>query len=747
MNSAASASPVPRRQARGPLFAAGALIALLAANWGAAVARFAVNGLYWDQWSFFDPLFDEKGLFSVFTQQHGPHRQGLAFVLTSFVLRLSAWDLRVEALWIASWLVVAAVLMLVWKWRLTGRVGWSDLWLPLAALALRQYETVLIVPNLSHSVFPLVLLLVAAVVATRPLTVGRWAALGVIGGLAVFTGFGIFVWAGLVWLAVLRLGRAWRERSRQPEAWRAPLVGGLVLLGALARFASGYRFDPASAGAEFPHWPLSDYPWFVVRMLASRMDLVGGTGLGNAAGALMLLGGGAAWAHATWRVWREEAPSVARMAAVLLLTTGLSYAFFTASGRVHLGVAAGEAPRYTSLLVSLWLGLLAWAAAAERRAGMVVAGLLGWAMVVAPWCELRHREWRDWPGTLGLSTESRAAIDYANSRKIAWLAAWEETGDWRVAEQRQPEGIHPELATVQPGPKIDFLRRHRLSFAADLAVPQAWLPWWNPLGVTWVKALGGEHEQWMGDEAKLWIEGRENGFLNLRVAWLAPALEPADAALALTLAGRTARVTYPEMLAGVSVPAPTERSLLIYRSLVGVAPLDPPRDPRAGSFLVVEPTLSARPAYAVRWWATDDAGGLWPDEATLDLAEGFYGWEENGAFGWTAARLAVDVRSREARWLNLFIESRFGPINTGPVRIVIDGTATEVPWTPEGIRRSIELPGGRAHRIELINPAGARSPLAIGESGDARDLALKLRRITLDDAAVFPPLAGGGPAP
>jgi len=87
-----------------------------------------------------------------------------------------------EAWWGAAWLVVMAVAMLAWTLRRTGRLHWRDLWL---ALAMRQFETVIKVPNLSPAVFPVVLLLAMGWIMAKPLGRAQWTAVGGIGLIAV----------------------------------------------------------------------------------------------------------------------------------------------------------------------------------------------------------------------------------------------------------------------------------------------------------------------------------------------------------------------------------------------------------------------------------------------------------------------------------------------------------------------------------------------------------------------------------
>ena len=721
------------RIGRGLVIAVVGVIGLLALNWVLAVARFQVNGLFSDQWNLSDAILRGDGPLALFTWQHGPHRQGLAFVFTSWIWGWSGWDTRIEALWGVVWLVGAAGLMVGWKYRLSGRFTWVDLWLPMAALAMRQYETIITTPNLSHSVFPLVLLMVAAWGLARPMTKASWLGVGLIGAIALFTGFGIFVWVGLAWVIALQLGRVMRM-----DIWRGGMgaaIGGAVLAMALGCFLWGYALNSASSGATFPHWPLGDYFRFVVVMLASRMDLTGGTPTGYGAGAVLLMVSIAVLAHASWRVSRDEHPAPALTSAAMLLAAGLGYAFFTAVGRVHLGVEAGEAPRYTSLMVACWLGILAWACESDRAVWRIGAALLGWAMVVAPWIDLKERELIDWPGTMGMSDATRIAIEYSNNQKIEWLSVWEETGDWRAAEAAVPQAIHGQAEEVKMGEKIEIMRAHRLSFASEPEAPLAWLPWWNPTGVTWVRAMGGVKQQWMAEEAILLIDGRDAGYLNLRVAWQAQAM-PEDSALEIKLGDHVARMSYREMLDGVSIPASTQRQKLTFRTLSGVVPLDPPNDPRLGSFLVVEPTLSVKPNYQVRTWA-EDAAGLWPEES-LVVREGFHGWEENGAFGWSDARLVVAARSWETSYLNVAIESRFAAVDGGPVYVSINGESHVLPWSEEGLSFSVEMVGGKSHEIVLENSAGAQSPAAVGNSSDARKLALRITRLSLDDRNAYP---------
>ncbi len=722
------------RQTRGPLIAAGLVIGLLALNWLAAVARFQINTLFWDQWDFCSPLFQEQGWLELFTRQHGPHRQGLAFVFTSWVMELSGWDSRVESLWIASLLVVAAVLGVVWKWRLTGRFGWFDLWIPLGALAMRQNETVIVAPNASHGVFPLVLIVLAAIVLARPLDRAvSWLALGLIGLVALFTGFGIFLWVGLGWVAGLRI-----LRGALAKDWRAVwriVPGLLVLVGAAVWFGWGYVFNPASPGATFPHWPVTDYPQFVMLMFASRMEFAVPTATAYWAGAAMLALTTGAVVQASVRVWRDEEVLPGPVGAAALLMTALAFAWFSAAGRVHLGPEAGLAPRYTPLMFAAWLGLGAWVTGFARRWPRLLIVVVGWAMVVQPWADLRERELADWPGTLGMSMESRGAMMGTQGVKTAWLLAWQDTGgNAREATRREPLGMHPDPEAGELMNKMAYLQEHHLSFFREVDTPWAWLPWWNPFGITWVKSAGGEGAHWIGDEAVVLMDGRRGGFLNLRTQWVAPDFGP-DHPLEIQVGEHRARLDYEAMSQGISLPAPRHRTVLTLRSPDGTVALNPPGDMRQGSFQVADPVLSASPLYARRGWMMDTPG-LWP-ERTLDVVAGLHNWENQRAWVWTQAELHLQCRVLEPSYLNIEIGSRYPAVDQGPVRLKVDGEVRELAWKPDGLQLSIPVVAGRTVEVELINAAGARSPREAEGASDGRQLALRLTHLSLDAEAAY----------
>lgn len=716
----------------------GLVIALLALNWVAAVARFQVNGLCWDQWDFCAPLFRGGSWLDLFTVQHGPHRQGLAFVLTSWVMRWSQADARVDSLWIVAQLVVSAGLVLRLKRQLTGRLGWRDTWLPVAGLALLQYENVIVVPNSSHSVAPLLLLLLTSAVWLRGRDGWREPVTGGLALLATFTGFGFFV--GLAWSALLALTVARRIVAREWRALGPAFVGLGVAAAGWAWFAHGYVFNPASDGYVFPHEPLTDYPRFMALMLAARFGWEAESAAAYAGGGVMLLAMMAGLGWSGGRLARGVGGRIEGVAAVMLATC-LGFVAFAAVGRIHLGIDAGMVSRYTVLTFTGWLGLGAVAVAADRRWLAIGVGLAGWAMALGPLAGLSRAGGTAEPGTIGLSAAQVADMSQLENRKAQWIDVLLRTGDWREAERRVPGAMHPQPEASDFDRKIAWLRERNWSWFAEVGPARRWLPWWRAESVTWLESTGGAGDRWIGEAGRALVNPGAGTFLNVQVLHAVRELGETPTVV-IELDGATAAVALTDLRAGISLPVSAAEHELTLRSPAGAFPLNPPADTRRGAFFVGEVSRSAAPRFA-RWGWARSGEALQPIQA-WHIVDGFWGWEADGAFGWTGAQLQVECTVLEPAFLNLRIGGRYPAVDTGPVVVVLDGAEHALsPQSAGGYAVAWAVPpDGQPHMLTLFNRAGARSPQQTGESDDGRALALKLTRLSLDEQPAGPLLGG-----
>lgn len=672
--------------------------------WG--VARFQVNGLWGDQWSFYTPLFEGAGWAEIFNWQHGPHRQGVAFLLTAGMLEFSQWDARIESLWIYLQLVAATGLALNLKRRFAGSIQLSDIWIVVGGLSLISYETIMLVPNASHSVFPLLGLMVLANIWPENWTMrrGTWVGLAVV--LLVFTGFGIFpaVLAMLLLVvSVIRGVKTGFDQSTRATIWAGiiALVGGLL-------FARGYVFSPSSEGFAWWGQEMSDYGRFVLLMLASRGGWDGESVAAYGYG-LVACGVGLCALAAALKLLLANADRRKGEVVVLLIGTTFAFALFTTLGRAHLRIDAGMASRYMALLLPLWWGAdLVVSGSARKWARHGVTGL-GMIMAVGPWVYLVNRPPVDWAGTVGMRDGDLRNLRSFQSGKIAWIANYQLTRDWRIAEGRWPGGVFPFLETYPMDERIEFLEEHDLSFTAGAAGSLAWLSWAPDREVRRIPQGGKQGSAWI-------LRPRIDGFLNFRVR---PTEGPSEG-WGVRLGERRDEIDFEDLKEGVSIAVDSGDAWF---------ELEWPESARFEA-----PTITPDPAHSSWGWRD---GTLQRDRA-LRIITGFHGWEEAGAFGWTTHRLEAEVLANAESFLNVRLDSRFDAVDTGPISLQVGSRTWEFTSDVLKLGVSLRLPESSGDEtLVLANAAGARSPAELGLWDDERKLALRLAALSISKTAFY----------
>lgn len=728
--------PSPKRpHRRFTLWILSAVTLLLTLNWVAAIARFQVNTPIWDQWDFFNPLFENKSAWDLFTLQHGPHRQGLSFVITSWIMAASHWDTRIESLWIVSLLVVSAALALRLKYQLSGELSWRDAWIPVVVMSLAQWGSVIGVPNASHSVFPLFLLLAATNLWLHPARIVFAPALGLIAVAAIFTGFGLF--AGLMLTALFAEECRHNLLSREKSKLLPPAIALFFAVLGWIFFAHGYRFDPASDGYHFPHHPLADYVKFATLMLAYPLGFDEAAPTAYIAGGLALSAGISAFVAVFFDCLFRSRTSPHKQVSLLLLGSALAFIAFTAVGRVHLGVAGGMASRYVTLLAPLWLGIGLWAHSFRAPLPRRIITLLAWTIALTPLIATRHRPPGDWPGTLGLSEPSANSLKDSAAEKIAWVSAYLQSQDAAVTDRAVGALIHPNGAALQP--KLDWLKARQLSFFSSLNRPDAWHPWHKENRTTWLSPYGEENgERWMPAEARLWIHAARAGFIAFRVTQSATSLPP-DARLELDHQGHRGSEAAVFLGDEIGLPVAAGEQIITLRSTGGAVPANPPHDTRSVSFRLARPRFSEFAADSE--WTLNSAPTQWSPRHRWRIVSGFHGWERPADYAWTDAKLVLEVETTEPVFLNVQIETRYAAVAHGPIAIACNGHSFSLPLNDN--RAAFSFPIAAANGLQQVtvsNPAGAAAPQQLGLSRDSRMLALKVSVLTLTRSSRFDPI-------
>lgn len=400
------------------------------------------------------------------------------------------------------------------KWKLSGRLLLRDGWIVLLGMSLQQYESVLITPNASHSIFPLSLVLLMANVWMSENVLLRYLVAGCGAFVLAFTGFGLFgavTMAGiLAWTTVQHVRRG--ERFHSWIAGVASVVAIAGLLAFLADFFAISEFDRPWAG-------IGNYVRFIVLMLLGPSGLRG-TGtmyllLGGVLGTTLLLTiVPLLW---SWICSRDRDP--ARDVLILLLGTGTLFVVAASMGRISGGDGGGFASRYQPLMLLLWLAVYLASIRVGRPALNKTVTALVWLLTLPTYGAVLSRPLSAWPGTTG--ADERQLRDYWEHglAKQAWVDHYLKTGEVNGAEAMSLAQVHPSPESTQLEAKLSFLRSRHLSFFQDQQKGTSYLPWVNDLVVVWNQMLPAYNQpHHVTHRAELTMVVRQPGFAVIPVS-------------------------------------------------------------------------------------------------------------------------------------------------------------------------------------------------------------------------------------
>jgi len=428
----------------GPTLAVAAVVIALGVRYFHFIWKYSVNVLYFDQWDFLTPLFEERtGVVSLFLRQHGPHREGLGLVADKILYLATGWNARAESFMIGGVIFGAMLLALLLKRTLLGRLTYSDVVIPFIFLSLVQFETLIGTPNAAYSGIPLLLILLYCLTLLQRRFVLKYALLLLINFLLIYTGMGIFMGAVTIGILSLECYRRLRHWSTVPLL---ASIGALVAASAsLASFFISYRFRPAVVCFEFPYRHLMAYPRFVAIMSASFLGPTGPMVLLTAAGIVIVIFSLVVLGVQFLQLATGEQIQEVHLVITALLAYGLLFLANTAVGRVCLGPEAALASRYTTLLVPLFLALYLYLASLPASALQKIM-VAGFVIVMVP-------------GALRLHPAAR----WFSDGKRAWVSCYVRTEDIEYCDQSTHFKIYPDPPHTGLKQKLDYLKARRLN--------------------------------------------------------------------------------------------------------------------------------------------------------------------------------------------------------------------------------------------------------------------------------------------
>jgi hypothetical protein len=408
------------------------------------ISDYAVNVLFYDQWDFLSPFFKgNPGLGQLFLYQHGPHREGLGLIVDRFLYPATHWNTRAESFFIGGCIFAAALVALLLKYRLFGRLSYGDIAIPLIFLTTAQYETFIGTPNAAYSGIPLLLILCYCLAFTARSYQLRYALCLLLNFFIVFTGFGVFMGPVTIGMFALQCYRRVRGASVIPLG--ASVLALLLAIASMGAFLVNYQFQPAVACFVFPDPHLLAYPHFLAVMAARFFGVATSLSLAAIVGIPIVLCAAGISAVLASKLLSKGNLGNIHLIAAILLAFSILFAVDTAIGRVCLGTTAALAPRYATLLIPGVAGIyfyLQTISADGIRRGITSIFIL---LLI--------------PGCLNVD----AGADWYADGKRAWVECYLRTENISECDKSAGFVIHPYPDQTGLKEKLDYLKARQLN--------------------------------------------------------------------------------------------------------------------------------------------------------------------------------------------------------------------------------------------------------------------------------------------
>jgi hypothetical protein len=427
----------------GPTLACAAVFVALCVRLFLIADRYSVDIFFGDHWAFEDAtLFQKHSWLEIFRWQYGPQRQGLGGLLLKTLEPLIHWNQRYETFGLAGVIACACLAALWLKHRLFGRIGYSDVIIPLLFFTPVQYEILLGANNPSHG--PLPLLLVVLYCLAWTIANNRWKHITVLvlNLLLIYTGFALFM--GFITPLLLALD-FYQHRKK------LVLISLAIAVVSMGSFFIGYRFD--SSVECFSPQLQGDLHYFVyivfmfssfVKIYPTQSTVVPAILMGS--GLLLIASVTAATCFLKLR--REGLGSTKPLVTSVLLGYSFIFCAAAAYGRTCLGLV--PASRYMTYMILAFLGLylasLSTKCNIQRREFVCVVLFL--SLLSSAW----------------ISGEEERKMSTLSQQRRTWRECYLSTHNIGQCGARSGSFIYYIQEPSDLKPKLDYLERHRLSF-------------------------------------------------------------------------------------------------------------------------------------------------------------------------------------------------------------------------------------------------------------------------------------------
>jgi hypothetical protein len=418
--------------------------------WLGYVLYFAAAAPFWDAWDFNSPIFNQDSLLSVFTYQHGPHRQGLGGVIQYAALDLFKYNFKIIS-WLALCMIYLASFFYISTLRSYNKKNLNFIY-PLVfifSVSFIGFEAITLNPNISHGSLPF--LLVAIIIylqSTKPLKNWMNGLIPLLLFLATFTGFSFIFTFPFLLFSVLYF------YFTKVNKFYYLILFLTFLLSCL--FFVNYNFNNSavSCSAVFDFKLLPQYFWFTVKIL--MIPLFGGSlfkinqsifSLFAVVYFLILL-----YVSIRTLLNFKKYPKISSVILSMIMYS-LSYGFISAVGRLCLGSGAEFSSRYHFYMIPALFAIFIFFANFSTRITFIFPFFLGRALAFSLLI-----------ANLLFISDTFKYESHHKNLKASWLDCVRNSSDINLCGKRFP--IYPDSHVIESRVKI-FLERSKVSSATN----------------------------------------------------------------------------------------------------------------------------------------------------------------------------------------------------------------------------------------------------------------------------------------
>ena len=318
-------------------------------KWFILIDIYSVNVLYYDLWDLYGIFFNKYSLTDLYILQHGPHRQGIGFILTSYIDELSGWNTKWISITIGILTASSSVIYLIIKKKYFDKITLIDVIIIVLIVTPTQYGVFANTPNISHGAMPVFLIslfFLALFIKNFRLKIIM---LVLLNFLIIYSAFGLlFGFISPIILLIILI----KNRDNK-KAFIDATIGLISIILSILLFFYNYKHSPANPDFHFPHDKPLEYLIFIAKMTKSAIGIP--KGVGDVLTYLVFIFQLYILTDQFKLVFRRESKDL-NLLIIGLISFSLLFEIATAVGRVSFGTHVASSSRYVIYVIPGLIG-------------------------------------------------------------------------------------------------------------------------------------------------------------------------------------------------------------------------------------------------------------------------------------------------------------------------------------------------------------------------------------------------------